>query len=854
MRGRPGIAARRDGAGRPKHRLARIAGALLLVLALERPEGAAAQPGPPPVTAPPVVTPPTPSKPLVARYPRDGVGEAHVIVELVVDRLGNVQDARVVEGDEPFAGAALRAVRALSFDPARRGDLPIAARIRMKIDFTPTPEELPELPLNPYEDRGPPRPEIPLEALPPNPYPPPRPFENVEVYGQKRAVGKVSLGRTELRDIPGAFGDGFRAIETLPGVVPMASGLPFFFVRGAPPGSTGYFLDGVRLPVLFHIGAGSSVVHPALIDRIDFHPGAAPAAFGRVTGGIVAGITKDPVPRLHGEANLRLLDAGGMVEAPLPGGRGSLLAAGRFGYPGLLLPLFAPNTRLSYWDYQSRLAIDIGKSDRVTVFAFGSYDYLGRRSRSTTATVDDPIGLGEEPNPSLETRTIFETEFHRVDLRHDRKTRDGRIRTAFTIGYDKSAIGLKDRVSAGLIGGRVEWEERISKEFILTGGMDGVFQHYEVSGEGDIPADVEFTTLFPSRDELTFGARGDVTWSPGSRAQMTAGLRFDRYSSHRARLPESTSDSSKGEAFSLEPRVSSRVKVVPRVVLVSTAGLSSQPPRFVFPLPGLTVGRLGEGLERAVQTSHGVEWALPLAFSLTTTFFSSRSIGLADIFAACPGTRNAFTDGNACTTRSGGSAVGMEVYLRRAFSERLSGFLSYTLSRSTRTVPQTVFDPPPTPGTPAESVPVSPRAGRRMTIASDYDRTHVLNAALAWDIGRGFRAGLRLLMYSGRPFTPVDAENKLLFGADGKLQVFPNSLRLPLFHRFDVRLEKKWSFGPDRYVSLVLEGLNITFRKEATGVTCGTKAGPGDIDLGYGCVADEIGPIAIPSLGIEAMF
>ena len=35
----------------------------------------------------------------------------------------------------------------------------------------------------------------------------------------------------------------------------MVSGLPFFYVRGAPPGNVGYFLDGVRVPYLYHVAA-----------------------------------------------------------------------------------------------------------------------------------------------------------------------------------------------------------------------------------------------------------------------------------------------------------------------------------------------------------------------------------------------------------------------------------------------------------------------------------------------------------------------------------------------------------------------------------------------------------------------
>src|SRR5437868_12442347 len=49
------------------------------------------------------------------------------------------------------------------------------------------------------------------------------------------------------RQLPGALGDPFRAIEISTGVTPIVSGLPYFYVRGAPPGNVGYYFDGVRV-------------------------------------------------------------------------------------------------------------------------------------------------------------------------------------------------------------------------------------------------------------------------------------------------------------------------------------------------------------------------------------------------------------------------------------------------------------------------------------------------------------------------------------------------------------------------------------------------------------------------------
>ena len=44
--------------------------------------------------------------------------------------------------------------------------------------------------------------------------------------------------------------------------------------------------------------------------------------------------TRDPASTPHGEVNIRVIDAGALLEAPLDDGRSSVLAAGRYGFPG----------------------------------------------------------------------------------------------------------------------------------------------------------------------------------------------------------------------------------------------------------------------------------------------------------------------------------------------------------------------------------------------------------------------------------------------------------------------------------------------------------------------------------------
>ena len=176
-----------------------------------------------------------------------------------------------------------------------------------------------------------------------------------------------------------------------------------------------------------------------------------------------------------------------------------------------------------------------------------------------------------------------------------------------------------------------------------------------------------------------------------------------------------------------------------------------------------------------------------------------------------------------------GRAYGFEFMLRRSLGQRFSVWLSYALSRSTRQVHFPTLEG-------GETV---------VTVPSEFDRTHVLNAALTVDLGDGWSAGTRFLFYSGAPYSPLA----------GSIPVPPyHGLRGPPFLRLDVRLEKRWELGESAFIALVLEGLNVTLSKESStlGQDCVSMFGPeGGMNE---CKLSKIGPITIPSLGVEAAF
>jgi hypothetical protein len=290
-------------------------------------------------------------------------------------------------------------------------------------------------------------------------------------------------------------------------------------------------------------------------------------------------------------------------------------------------------------------------------------------------------------------------------------------------------------------------------------------------------------------------------------------------------------------------------------------GIAHQPPSFAIPVPGFQPGGLRGGLQTSVQQSAGVEVDIAEGLVGTLTAFHNGFFDMSDPLGVVdrstpqgclPGTfpvdsiagdrgvqpGNTGNFNSACGTprfapgtigpdRSGGSgqgadsssanrnvsalevrtkgnAFGLELFVKKKLTSRLGGFLSYTLSRSERMY------------------------GDRTFVAA-FDRTHVTNVAVAYDLGRNWRAGTRVVFYTGLPKAPDPTDD---------------STRLPPFYRVDLRIEKKWLLSQNAWISFVAEWMNATLSKEAVATQCTLQ----------GCTAQTIGPVTVPSIGVEGGF
>jgi hypothetical protein len=610
-------------------------------------------------------------------------------------------------------------------------------------------------------------------------------------------------------------------------------------VRGAAPGNTGYFLDGVRVPILFHVAIGPSVIHPYFIDQVDFYPGGAPVRLGRYVSGMIEGRTRAARrDRVYGEFDIRLTDAGGLVEVPLSRkrdascrrkkqsepmdrkarakldcrrgpARGSLTLAGRYSYTAGVLTLVQANARIKFWDYQARFDHKLGQNATYTAFAYGSLDSIGEKL---------------SPSPFLRF------EFYRLQQRIKQQLpRGGTANYSLALGLDRSGLSeikTNQWTLAPRIDVRLPLGERSNGEFGF--GIDQEFQVFRVdaaSGNAGVAENLGF--LLSDRFVSATGLYAELLWRKGP-VDIRPGLRADIYAQVGPSpvLPQARAIT---HAIGVDPRILIRETINERWVLRQNFGLYHQPPSFPVPIPGVESFGFERGLQQNLQGSFGYEFTISDKFILTQDAYLGRLSNLQDydLAAATEGQVSEFDD---LVIRAKGLVYGLESMLRLAPRQRVYGWAAYTLSRSTRTFEQGGSAP------------------------SNWDQRHILNIVLGYRIGEKWNIGGRVHVNSGRPYTAAMEGQSV---ADA-LTYNRNNKRLTPFFQLDLRAERMWRFR--RWsLQLIIDVLNATYNREIIACVLTGTGGDGLGNFGGmtsgsgGCTQQGLRYI-LPSIGLRGVF
>ena len=637
------------------------------------------------------------------------------------------------------------------------------------------------------------------------------PYETVvRAEREKKEVTEYSLSLEEVERIPGTYGDALKVVQNLPGVAraPFNGGL--IAIRGTSPQDSGIFLDGERIPLLFHFGGLTAVYNSELLQSVDYLPGNFPPYYGDILGGVVDVKSRDPkTDGFHGSVDVNVIDASAVLEGPL-GDHFSFAIAARRSYIDLFLPLFLSGSTTSFTvapafdDAQLKLVWKPNSKSTLTLLALHSQDSFQLITGSTPAN-----------DPTIGQTFVDQTGFNQVRLRYTYV--DGPVRWD-TIGlagetHINVQIGTTEGIKLDTIpyGLRSTLEVGVLPSLTLAGGVDFGNQPGDVAvslpaipQEGQPPT----TDLSPILSETThtwasdLGLWAEARWRPVPSLLLLPGVRVDQT---QWKLQPTAS-------WTADPRLAVRWTVVPPLTLKAGLGVYHEAPSFqtgavdpVFGNPALTS-------QRSVQSSVGLEWTVRPGLLVTFETFYNR---LSGVVSAAPAPENLANTGI-------GRIWGFELFVRQALTNRLFGWLSYSFSKSQR------LDAPGDAWRPF-----------------DYDQTHVLTAILSYKLGAGWELGGRFRYATGDPVTPVVGAVK-----DDNTDTFipsygaTNSTRLPNFVELDIRVDKTWVFTTWS-LDLYLDIQNVTNARAVEGLT---------YSYNYAQTVYFLGLPIIPVLGLKATF
>jgi TonB family protein len=641
-------------------------------------------------------------------------------------------------------------------------------------------------------------------------------------------VARHSLAEQELREVPGTMGDPFRAIMLLPGVSTMVSGLAYPVVRGSQPAATGFFVDGIQVPFLYHMGIGHAVVHPEFIDVIDFYPGGAPTPYGRFLGGIVDGqLSRPREDRFHASGYVDLINAGALVETPVGGARTSVTLSGRYSYTGWLIGRVvdwtsssdnAPVPQLDFWDYQGRVEHKLPNDGRLRLVALGASDTFG-------AVSDDPEFIDG----------FVRMLFHRVELRYEQTAGKGQWRAGLTWGHDalglegyqRDALVVDYRLRSNLLRGRVAWKGELTEAVNL--GIGWELEHRRGRNTLFVDQLSESALNAPRANATLSGMYAEARWAATRALMLTGGVRGDVWHLQGSR-----------QLHSADPRVGVQYALGDGVTLKGGAAIVHQPPTILFNVPVADMALLQYGLQEAGLVEAGIELSVNGYYSHITRALELDLIRLA---------QNSRTLGIlADRLATWGRAYGVEVMLRHPLGQNWFGWLSYSLQRATRQETFTRFDADLTP---LEIV--------QAEMPFAFDQTHVLNLALSYQFPGDLTAGIVVHLNTGRPESGKISSRTMeewvdpITGLESWRIANRDEIdRLPPLLRIDARIAKRWLLN-DYRIEAYLDLLNASLSQEIYGFQYRPAfQGPQGtfprekIPIGF--------PVVIPMLGVKGSY
>jgi TonB family protein len=585
----------------------------------------------------------------------------------------------------------------------------------------------------------------------------------------RKEVSRTIIDAKLADKIPGTVGDPLAVVQNFAGVArPPFNGL--LIVRGSAPEDTRYFVDGAEIPLVYHFGGLKSVIPVGMLDSIEFYPGNFSPMYGRATGGVVdIQVKKLQPPKLGGYVDINLLDSGFYAEMPI-GKTAAVAVSARRSYIDVLIKSAVPDdagvnlvTAPRYYDYQLLANWRPAPAHDLRAFFFGTDDQLRILFQNPT-DVDPTIGVPEISNITRFYRSLLTYKYIPSErFSNDLKLSQGRNQFMLFAGP------LRLDVNLYTVQLRDTLRFKVAESLSLNVGFDGAFTRFDAlvqlplpPKEGEPPNQAfDLNDILRSQNKNVNGwypaGFAEAEWRPLRGLMLLPGVRVDRFS--------------RAERSFVQPRITARWDLG-RFVIKGGAGLFGQEPDVQQGEDDAVFGNPNLDIEKARHYSAGVEFKPRPWLSFDGTVFYK------DLYDLVSKTDATYVDAEGMTkplrydNGGRGHVYGFEFVARHEFTKRFTGWLAYTLMKSSRR-----------------------DSGATADRLFDFDQTHNLVLVGSYLLPRNWQVGGRFRMGSGLLRTPV---NNAVFNssADRYDPTFGgiNTDRNPFFHQLDLRIDKRWIY------------------------------------------------------------
>ncbi len=570
-----------------------------------------------------------------------------------------------------------------------------------------------------------------------------------------QATSYRSLTQQEIRRSAGSAEDIFRVMQSLPGVATAGGKSAQLIVRGGSPDENLTLLDNIEIynPIHFARTGESmgiiSIINPSLLRGVDFMTGGFPSKYGDKMSSVFEMSLVDGNKEVYNvDANANLAGFGTMIDGPLPG-NGTMIFSLRRGFFDILTSLMNKPAAPRYYDAVGKATYDLNDKNRISFVAFYYLDQISREGttkESSTMSKYDYLTRDDYGTAlGMNWRYLFAKKAYALTTLsysgNGWNTLQGTVTNKSLRGEDirEDSYTLKSEVTWQLI---PELELRTGFDFRFLDSKHIAWKPADTTRNGQIVPASSVSYLPDVSNKSAFFLQD--TWHPFAQLALTTGLRYDYFSF------------TKEGNFS--PRFAASWYFTDKTSFNASYGKFYQTPA----LYQIALDPANTILQSSVATHYVVG---------ISQLFADDTKGTIEVYYKDLKNVVVANDTTDILTNSGnGFSKGIEFSYQKKFTNGIVGSASYSYSISKRSDSPNSAD-----------------------YYFEFDRPHIINLLAGFELSDTWQLGFKFQYASGSPYTPV-AGVAMKQGAYYVIDGDYNSARYPVYHKLDIRLDKKIKF------------------------------------------------------------